>query len=133
MAVPMIQTKNLKKYFNTKKGVLHAVDGVDISINKGETLGVVGESGCGKSTLGRVILKLIEPTEGEVFFEGNDISKYNKKQMKAQKKEKKRRNVIYASPCSKQLYQALFPVHQADCEVLLTCLPGLYSALLQAA
>lgn len=95
MTVPMIQTINLKKYFTTPKGELHAVDGINISINKGETLGVVGESGCGKSTLGRVILKLLEPTEGEVLFEGNDISKYNKKQMKNMRKEMQ---IIFQDP-----------------------------------
>lgn len=95
MTVPMIQTKNLKKYFATKKGELHAVDGVNLTINSGETLGVVGESGCGKSTLGRVILKLLEPTEGEVLFEGNDISKYNRKQMKSMRKEMQ---IIFQDP-----------------------------------
>lgn len=95
MTIPMIQTINLKKYFTTPKGELHAVDGINISINKGETLGVVGESGCGKSTLGRVILKLLEPTEGEVLFEGNDISKYNKKQMKNMRKEMQ---IIFQDP-----------------------------------
>lgn len=95
MTIPMIQTINLKKYFTTPKGELHAVDGINISINKGETLGVVGESGCGKSTLGRVILKLLEPTEGEVLFEGNDISKYNKKRMKNMRKEMQ---IIFQDP-----------------------------------
>lgn len=95
MTIPMIQTINLKKYFTTPKGELHAVDGINISINKGETLGVVGESGCGKSTLGRVILKLLEPTEGKVLFEGNDISKYNKKQMKNMRKEMQ---IIFQDP-----------------------------------
>lgn len=82
MDVPLIQTNNLKKYFDTKKGLLHAVDDVNISINRGETLGVVGESGCGKSTLGRVILRLLEPTDGEILFEGQNILSYNTRQMK---------------------------------------------------
>ncbi|MEA4892020.1 MAG: oligopeptide/dipeptide ABC transporter ATP-binding protein [Peptococcaceae bacterium] len=81
MEQPMIQTIGLKKYFNTARGPLHAVDDVNLSILKGQTLGVVGESGCGKSTLGRVILRLIEPTEGKVLLEGKDITKYNTKQM----------------------------------------------------
>ena len=70
MAVPIIETKNLKKYFKTARGDLHAVDDINLSIEKGKTLGVVGESGCGKSTLGRVILRLIEATDGEILFQG---------------------------------------------------------------
>ncbi|WMM25957.1 dipeptide ABC transporter ATP-binding protein [Tissierella sp. MB52-C2] len=75
---PILQVKDLKKYFNTPKGLLHAVDGVTFDINKGETLGVVGESGCGKSTLGRVILHLLESTDGQIIYEGEDITKINK-------------------------------------------------------
>ncbi|MDR1764703.1 MAG: ATP-binding cassette domain-containing protein [Lachnospiraceae bacterium] len=70
---PMIRTVNLKKHFSTPKGQLHAVDGVDLEIKTGQTLGVVGESGCGKSTLGRVILRLLDATDGSVYFEGKDI------------------------------------------------------------
>jgi peptide/nickel transport system ATP-binding protein len=66
----LIETRGLKKHFKTPAGMLHAVDGVDLAIRKGQTLGVVGESGCGKSTLGRTILKLIEPTAGEIRYEG---------------------------------------------------------------
>ncbi|HAQ39994.1 MAG TPA: peptide ABC transporter ATP-binding protein [Clostridiales bacterium] len=95
MNTPMIQTKELKKYFSTKKGELHAVDGVNISIEKGETLGVVGESGCGKSTLGRVILKLLEPTSGEIYFEGKDISNFSRSQMKQMRKEMQ---IIFQDP-----------------------------------
>ena len=78
----LLETKNLKKYFKTPKGLLHAVDDVSIQFCRGQTLGVVGESGCGKSTLGRTILKLLEPTEGEILFEGRDIAKYGKKDIK---------------------------------------------------
>lgn len=82
MNTPLIETKNLKKYFNTPRGILHAVDDVSIAINKGETLGIVGESGCGKSTLGRTIMRLLEATEGQVLYNGENILNYNKKEMK---------------------------------------------------
>lgn len=77
----LIEVKGLKKYFKTKKGLLHAVDDVNFFINKGETLGLVGESGCGKSTTGRVIIRLLEATGGEVLYKGRDILKFNKKEM----------------------------------------------------
>ena len=83
MAEKLIEVKNLRKYFKTKKGWLHAVDDISFSINKGETLGLVGESGCGKSTTGRVILRLLEPTAGEVLFDGVDILKYSNNEMRA--------------------------------------------------
>jgi len=78
----LMEVRNLKKYFKTKKGPLHAVDDISFKIIKGETLGLVGESGCGKSTTGRVVLKLIEATGGEVIFNGEDVLKFNKKQTK---------------------------------------------------
>lgn len=81
MSTPLIQTVDLTKYFQTSHGLLHAVDKINISIEKGETLGVVGESGCGKSTLGRTILRLLEPTSGEILYNGENIVKYKKKQM----------------------------------------------------
>lgn len=80
--IPLIETKNLKKYFKTPKGMLHAVDDVNIKIHEGQTLGVVGESGCGKSTLGRTIMRLLDATEGEVLYQGENILDYNKQQMK---------------------------------------------------
>lgn len=83
----LLETKNLKKYFETPRGTLHAVDDVSIQFFKGETLGVVGESGCGKSTLGRTILKLLEPTSGEILFEGKDVAKYGKKETLDMRKE----------------------------------------------
>ncbi len=71
---PLIQVKNLKKYFKVPAGLNHAVDDVSFTINKGETLGVVGESGCGKSTLGRTIIRLQEATDGQVLLHGEDIT-----------------------------------------------------------
>jgi oligopeptide/dipeptide ABC transporter ATP-binding protein len=80
--IPLIETIGLRKLFKLKGGArLHAVDGIDIKIPSGETLGVVGESGCGKSTVGRLILRLIEPTSGQVLFNGQDVSKFKGRQM----------------------------------------------------
>lgn len=76
-ASPLLETRGLIKYFSTPKGPLHAVDNVNISIAKGETLGLVGESGCGKSTLGRVVIRLLEATGGSVLFDGSDIVRYD--------------------------------------------------------
>lgn len=81
MSKYILEVKNLKKYFQTPKGLLHAVDNVSFGIEKGKTLGIVGESGCGKSTTGRVILRLLEATEGEVLFEGKNILDFSKKEM----------------------------------------------------
>ena len=82
MSEILLETKGLKKYFPVgSKKLLHAVDNVNFQVEKGRTLGVVGESGCGKSTLGRLILRLIEPTEGEVLFKGENILKYKDKDM----------------------------------------------------
>src|SRR5699024_3431867 len=78
-----LEVKNLKKYFKTKRGMLHAVDDVTFSVNEGSTLGTVAESGCGKSTLGRTILRLHEATSGEVYFNGKDINSLDKKELKA--------------------------------------------------
>lgn len=72
----LLKVTDLKKYFKTNAGELHAVDGVNFTIDEGKTLGVVGESGCGKSTLGRVVLGLIEPTGGTIEFDGTDITNY---------------------------------------------------------
>lgn len=87
MTIPLLEVKGLQKLFPVKKGwfqqrsYVHAVNGIDLKIYAGETLGIVGESGCGKSTLGRCILRLIEPTKGEIRFEGTDISKGNKQEL----------------------------------------------------
>ena len=79
---PLLVIDNLSKYFNTAAGQLHAVDGVSFVLEEGKTLGIVGESGCGKSTTGRCILKLIEPTSGKIIFQGNDITKLSRKEMR---------------------------------------------------
>ena len=77
---PLIETKKLNKYFNVPKGVLKAVDGVDMQIHRGKTLGVVGESGCGKSTLGKTLLGIHPSTGGEIIFDGKPVSQYNKQE-----------------------------------------------------
>ena len=69
-----LEIKNLKKYFDVPRGTLHAVDDVTLSVEKGTTIGIVGESGCGKSTLGKTIMKLTEPTSGQIIFDGVDIA-----------------------------------------------------------
>ena len=74
---PLLEVRNLKKYFGKKDRVLHAVDDISVTIQQGKTLGVVGESGCGKSTLGRTVLRLLEPTDGQIIFDGQDITKMN--------------------------------------------------------
>ena len=78
----ILKVTDLKKYFDTPRGLLHAVDNVSFSIERGKTLGVVGESGCGKSTLGRTVIHLHEPTSGEIIFDGRDISHVNERQLK---------------------------------------------------
>ena len=75
MSGPLLQVYNLKKYFEVPQGYLHAVDDVSFTIEKGETLGVVGESGCGKTTLGRVVLRLLDSTGGRVIFDGEDVTR----------------------------------------------------------
>ncbi len=81
MATPLVETRNLKKYFKTGSGILHAVEDVNLKIMPGKTLGVVGESGCGKSTLGRTILRLQPATAGEVLYNGENILKYKGRDM----------------------------------------------------
>lgn len=93
----VLEVRNLKKYFKSPRGFVHAVDGVDFTIERGKTLGVVGESGCGKSTLGRCVLKLVEPTGGEVFYEGRDICRLNRSGMKDLRKDMQ---IIFQDPYS---------------------------------
>ena len=70
----LIEVKHLKKYFDTPRGMVHAVDDVSFKIDAGTTMGVVGESGCGKSTLGRTMIHLNESTDGEIWFDGKDVT-----------------------------------------------------------
>ena len=77
----LLEVHNLKKYFKTRNGMLHAVDDISFTLSNGKTLGVVGESGCGKSTLGRTILHLLDATSGQVLFEGKDITNPTRKEL----------------------------------------------------
>ncbi|MBN2285649.1 MAG: ABC transporter ATP-binding protein [Tissierellales bacterium] len=97
MSEILLEVKNLKKYFDTPKGKLHAVDDVNFSIEKGKTLGIVGESGCGKSTTGRVILRLLEATGGEVLYKGRNILSIDKNEMRELRKEMQ---IIFQDPFS---------------------------------
>ena len=97
MSDVILEVKNLKKYFSTPRGMLHAVDDVSFTIERGKTLGVVGESGCGKSTTGRSILRLVNPTAGEVIFEGQDITKLTEREMRSKRKEMQ---IIFQDPFS---------------------------------
>jgi len=99
----ILEVKGLKKYFQMKKTRLtgpveyiRAVDGIDLCIKRGETLGLVGESGCGKSTTGRAILRLLEPTGGNVFFEGEDMAAYRKDELK--NKVWKKMQLVFQDP-----------------------------------
>lgn len=96
--VPLLEIRNLKKYYDVgNNSKLHAVDNITATIAKGNTLGVVGESGCGKTTLGRTILKLIEPTDGQILFEGTDIAKLSSNQMRPFRKSMQ---IIFQDPYS---------------------------------
>ncbi len=92
---PLLQVRGLKKYFSVPQGALHAVDDVNFDLYRGEAIGVVGESGCGKSTLGRAILRLHEPTAGQVIFDGTDVTKLNKEEMK---KLRRKMQIIFQDP-----------------------------------
>jgi len=95
MSENLIEVRHLKKYFETSHGMLHAVDDVSFTIGRGKTLGVVGESGCGKSTLGRVIIKLLEATDGEIWFDGEEIT-----QKKNSLALRKKMQMIFQDPFS---------------------------------
>ena len=93
----LIEAKNLKKYFETPMGMLHAVDDVSFSIGKGKTMGIVGESGCGKSTLGRTMIHLLDSTEGSIFFEGKDITDVDPRKLRELREDMQ---IIFQDPYS---------------------------------
>jgi len=97
MTDTILEVKGLKKYFSTPRGLLYAVDDVSFSIERGKTLGLVGESGCGKSTTGRAILRLLEPTGGEVYFEGRNVAKLSRKQFHKLRRDMQ---IIFQDPFS---------------------------------
>jgi peptide/nickel transport system ATP-binding protein len=93
----LIEVNHLKKHFKTPKGMLHAVDDISFYINKGETLGLVGESGCGKSTTGRLLIRLLEATGGEVLYNGKDVLKFKNNEMK---EFRKNAQIVFQDPYS---------------------------------
>ncbi len=97
MADNILEVRNLKKYFKTNRGMLHAVDDISFSIERGKTLGIVGESGCGKSTCGRTILRLLEPTSGEVIYNGENIVGFKGKKLRELRREMQ---IIFQDPFS---------------------------------
>lgn len=94
---PLIEARHLMKYFDTPHGKLHAVDDVSFTIERGTTMGVVGESGCGKSTLGRTMIHLLESTGGQILFNGKDITKVNKKTLRQLREQMQ---IIFQDPYS---------------------------------
>ena len=109
MSTPVIEVQHLKKYFPTPRGLLHAVDDVTFTIEKGKTLGVVGESGCGKSTLGRTIIHLHESTDGKIFLDGKDVTRLSGKELKA---AREKMQIVFQDP-----YSSLDPRKTIDATV----------------
>jgi len=97
MADNILEVRHLTKYFKTNHGMLHAVDDVSFTVERGKTLGIVGESGCGKSTTGYCLLRLVEPTSGEIIFDGQDI---NKKSVKEMRKIRQEMQIVFQDPYS---------------------------------
>ena len=123
---PILEVRGLKMHFPIRQGLLkriagfvYAVDGVSFHINRGETLGLVGESGCGKSTVGRVLLKLYEPTGGEVLFDGQDVFAVDDKELN---RIRQRIQIIFQDPFSslnprlrvKEIVGEAYRVHTGD-------------------
>jgi peptide/nickel transport system ATP-binding protein len=93
----ILEVRNLTKYFKSPRGTLHAVDGIDFAVARGKTLGIVGESGCGKTTTGRCLLRLVEPTAGEIVFEGTDIRSLGTRAMRRRLRDMQ---IIFQDPYS---------------------------------
>ncbi|MFC6038610.1 ABC transporter ATP-binding protein [Paenisporosarcina macmurdoensis] len=113
MTEPLLRVEGLKKYFPIRKGLLSrvsghvkAVDDVSFYVNKGETLGIVGESGCGKSTTGRMLMRLLEPTEGKVFFDGKELTSISNDDMRKARREIQ---MVFQDP-----YASLNPRHTIE-------------------
>ena len=97
MGEKFLEVRNLRKYFSFRAGTIHAVDDVSFTINEGETLGLVGESGCGKTTIGRSVLRLIEPTDGEVILNGRDVLGMGRRELN---KARKDMQIVFQDPFS---------------------------------
>lgn len=97
MSSTLVEVKRLKKYFETPRGILHAVDDINMSFEEGKTMGIVGESGCGKSTLARTIIHLQDPTDGQILYKGEDITYPGRRQLKTLRQDMQ---IIFQDPYS---------------------------------